>query len=351
MRYRTFGARTGLRVSELALGTANFGTKWGMGAEFDDAKAMLTTYVDSGGIFIDTADVYQFGESETILADLLGNDRDRFVLASKFTQAVTPGAGVSGTGNSRKAMTRALEASLRRLRTDYLDLYWVHWPDFVTPVDEILETVEVLVGAGKILHAGFSNFPAWRTSYAAALASARGQSANIVGVQTEYSLVERSADREILPMAEALGLGAVLYSPLGGGLLTGKYRHSDDGRLTSLGAVIHREDSDQKTAVVDVLLGIAEDIGRPPAQVAMAWELERSRRAATAVVPIIGPRTPAQLADYLQAADLVLDETHYERLTEVSAPHLGAPHDDAAKYAVANRGGADTEFVVSQPVP
>lgn len=351
MQYRTFGPRTGLRVSELALGTANFGTRWGAGAEFDDAKTMLTSYVEAGGTFIDTADAYQFGQSESFLADLIAADRDQFVLASKFTQGATAKPGVSRTGNSRKVMTRAVEASLRRLGTDYLDLYWVHWPDFVTPVDEIVETISVLVSAGKILHAGFSNFPAWRTAYAVALAEARRESANIVGVQTEYSLVERSADREILPMAEALGLGAVLYSPLGGGLLTGKYRSSDDGRLTTLGVVIQREDTDQKTVIVDAVLKVSDEIGCPPAQVAMAWELERARRSATPVIPVIGPRTPEQLDNYLGALEVTLDEQHFQRLTDLSAPALGAPHDDAAANADANRGRVGDRFILGQPVP
>ncbi|MCV7419998.1 aldo/keto reductase [Mycobacterium yunnanensis] len=350
MRYKTFGTHTGLRVSELALGTANFGTGWGSGAEFDDAKTMYADYVDAGGVFLDTADVYQFGQSETFLADLIGADRDQFVLASKFTQGATAAPGVSRTGNSRKVMTRALEDTLRRLRTDYLDLYWVHWPDFVTPVDEIVETIAILVNSGKILHAGLSNFPAWRSAYAAGLAAERGQSANIIGVQTEYSLVERSADREILPMAEGLGLGAVLYSPLGGGLLTGKYRSSDEGRLTSLGVVIQREDSDQKTAVVDAVLKVAAEIGSTPARVAMAWELERSRRFATTVIPIIGPRTPAQLDEYLSALDVTLEDSHYQLLTDVSAPVLGAPHDDAAGQADASRGRVGADFVLGSPV-
>ena len=351
MRYLTFGTRTGLRVSELALGTGNFGTGWGSGAEFDDAKTMFTTYVEAGGIFLDTADAYQFGQSELFLADLIGSDRDHFVLASKFTLGSVAKPGVSRTGNSRKVMTRALEDSLRRLRTDYLDLYWLHWPDFITPVEEIVETIALLVNSGKILHAGLSNFPAWQTAYAAGLVSERGQSANLVGVQGEYSLVERSAEREILPMAEGLGLGATLYSPLGGGLLTGKYRGSDEGRLTTLGVVIQREDTDQKTAVVDAVLAVADEIGCTPGQVALAWELERGRRSSTAVVPIIGPRTPAQLDEYLGALDVTLEESHYRRLTDVSAPVLGAPHDDAADRADASRGGVGDRFVLRRPAP
>jgi aryl-alcohol dehydrogenase-like predicted oxidoreductase len=208
----------------------------------------------------------------------------------------------------------------------------------------------VLVRSGKILHAGFSNFPAWRSAYAAALTSERGSSAQFIGVQTEYSLVERSADRDILPMAEALQLGVVLYSPLGGGLLTGKYRASDEGRLTSLGSVIHREDTSQKTAVVDAVLEIATELGVSAGQVAMAWELERARRAQTTVVPIIGPRTPAQLTDYLGALDVELDGHLYERLTAISAPVLGAPHQDAANNADAARGGLGDGFTFNRPV-
>ncbi|MFE9320633.1 aldo/keto reductase [Nocardia sp. NPDC052278] len=350
MRYTTFGRRTGLRVSEFALGTANFGTNWGAGAEFEDSRAMFDTFAEAGGTFIDTADIYQFGQSETYLADLISTDREHFVLASKFTQGDTAQPHVSKTGNSRKVMVQALEKSLRRLGTDYLDLYWVHWPDFVTPIEEIVETVDDLVRAGKILHAGFSNFPAWRTAHAATLADERGIGARIVGVQTEYSLVERTADREIMPMAEAFGLGVALYSPLGGGLLTGKYRTSDEGRLTTLGAVIQREDTTRKSAVVDAVLAVAGEIGVSPAQVAMSWQREHARRRATAVVPIIGPRTSAQLDDYLASLDVTLEDEQYTRLTTASDPSLGAPHDGAARSADAVRGRVGGDFIVNTPV-
>ncbi|ORA35665.1 aldo/keto reductase [Mycobacterium aquaticum] len=348
MRYTTFGARTGLRVSELALGTANFGTSWPTGASFADAKTIFTIYAEAGGIFIDTADVYQFGQAETYLADLLGDERDNFVLASKFTQGDRPNPGVLRTGNSRKTIISAVEASLRRLRTDRLDLYWVHWPDFVTPIDEIIETLSLLITTGKILHAGFCNFPAWRVAHAVALSA---RSADIIAIQTEYSLAERSADRELLPMADALHLGVALYSPLGGGLLTGKYRHSSEGRLSTLGSVIQREDSDQKSAVVDAVVALATDLGCSPAQVAMAWELEHARRAATAVVPIIGPRTPAQLDDYLGGLHVTLDDAQFAHLSAVSAPHLGAPHDQAAASADANRGSTADQFLLGAPQP
>lgn len=350
MRYSTLGGRTGLRVSELALGTANFGTRWATGADFDSAKRMFDTFVSAGGTFIDTADVYQFGESEQFLAQLIKADRDRLVVATKFTRGDSPDADVTSTGNSRKVMTRALEASLRRLDTDYIDLYWIHWPDFVTPVEEILETIDLLVRAGKILHAGFSNFPAWRSALAAAITAERGLSAQFVAVQTEYSLVERGADRDIVPMAEALQLGTLLYSPLGGGLLTGKYRKSDQGRLTTLGSVIHREDTLQKSQIVDAVLGLADEIGVTPAQVVMAWQLQRARGLQTPTIPIIGPRTPQQLDEYLVGLEVCLDAADYDWLSRISSPKLGAPHDNTAEEVSANLGRLGERFVRGRPV-
>lgn len=228
MRYTTFGRRTGLRVFEYALGTGNFGTGWGAGADVDESRRMFDRFAEAGGTFIDTADNYQFGESEEILAKFIAADRDHFVVASKFTNGATAQPDVSRTGNSRKNMIHSVEASLKRLGTDYIDLYWVHFPDGLTPMEEILRGIDDLVGSGKILHAALSNFPAWRVSRAAALADLKSW-APVAGIQVEYSLVERTADRELLPMAESLGLGAALWSPLGGGLLTGKYRGSAAG--------------------------------------------------------------------------------------------------------------------------
>ena len=287
---------------------------------------MFDTFAEAGGTFLDTADVYQFGESETLLGDFLSGQRDDFVLASKFTQGAVPGAGPMQTGNSRKNIVRSLEASLRRLDTDHLDIYWAHWPDFVTPVDEIVATFDDLVRQGKILHGGLSNFPAWRVARGATLGELRGTS-SLVGVQFEYSLAARDGERELLPMIEGLGLGAVLWSPLGGGLLTGKYRASDEGRLSTLKSVIQREDTDQKTAVVDSVLAVADELGTTPSQVAMAWLNRRSHASGAGVVPIIGPRTVEQLRDYLAALDLTLSDEQYDRLDAVSAPVLGIPHE------------------------
>ncbi|HEY2206733.1 MAG TPA: aldo/keto reductase [Pseudonocardia sp.] len=324
MHYTTFGRRTGLRVSEYALGAGNFGTAWGSGADRDESRAIFDRFAEAGGTLIDTADGYQVGESETFLGEFLAADRDHFAVATKYS--LGPRAGdVSTSGNGRANMVRSVEDSLRRLRTDHIDLYWVHHPDRVTPMEEILRGLDDLVTAGKILHVGLSNFPAWRVSRAAAIADARGW-VPLAGIQVEYSLVERTADRELLPMADALGLGVALWSPLGGGLLTGKYRHSRAGRLTDWQRLVHTEDSAQKTAVVDTLLTVAEKAGASPAQVAVAWLRARADRVDAVHVPVIGPRNVAQLDDYLAALDLELAPEQVAELDSVSAVPLGVPH-------------------------
>jgi aryl-alcohol dehydrogenase-like predicted oxidoreductase len=341
MQHRTFGRLTGLRVSEYALGAGNFGTSWGTGATPDEAGRMFERFAEAGGTLIDTAESYQLGESETILADLIAADRDHFVLATKYSG----GAGVSTTGNGRKNMIRAVEASLKRLRTDRIDLYWVHFEDGVTPIEEILRGLDDLVSSGKIMHAGLSNFPAWRVARAQTIAELRGWSP-IAGIQVEYSLVERTADRELLPMAEALGLGVTLWSPLGGGLLTGKYRLSDEGRLTDWKRLVHTESSLQKTAVVDEVLRIANTLGLPPVQVAMAWLRARDARSTTSLVSIIGPRNVAQLEDYLAALDVTLTAAQLQSLDEVSAPSLGVPHEVTANVRDAVLGGDASRFTL-----
>jgi aryl-alcohol dehydrogenase-like predicted oxidoreductase len=235
-------------------------------------------------------------------------------------------------------MIRAVEGGLARMRTDYIDLLWVHFPDTVTPTEEIVRGLDSVVRAGKIRYAGLSNFPAWRVPRAATLAELRGWSP-VTAVQLEYSLAERSGDRELLPMAETLGLGVALWSPLGGGLLTGKYRVSSEGRLTDLGRVIRTEDNEHRAAAVDAVLDVAAEIGASPAQVAMAWLRARADGATTAYVPIIGPRTVAQLEDYLGALSLRLDPDHERRLTEASAVPLGEPHEQIGKQRATLLGG------------
>ncbi len=311
MRYRVFG-RTGLRVSTLALGTGTFGTGWGYGSERDEAKSVFDGYRAAGGNFIDTANSYQFGQSEAMLAEFIAPERDELVLATKFSLGAAPGAGFQGTGNSRRAMVQSVEASLKRLGTDRIDLLWAHMPDGVTPVEEIVRGFDDLVRAGKILYAGLSDFPAWRVATAATMAELRGW-APVAGLQIEYSLVERTVERELLPMAAGFGLGTVGWSPLGGGLLTGKYRKGETGRKQGLGVVIHDESDARKTAVVDAVLAVAAELGVSPGQVAIAWVLAKG------VLPIIGPRTPEQLADNLAAAEVTLDAAQIARLDAASA--------------------------------
>jgi aryl-alcohol dehydrogenase-like predicted oxidoreductase len=339
MRYKTFGRRAGLRVSELALGAANFGTRWGYGAARGDAKEIFDAYVKAGGNFIDTADSYQFGESEELVGEFIMADRDYFVVATKYTLGATANDGISGTGNSRKNMIRSVEASLKRLKTDRIDLYWAHFADGMTPMEEIIRAFDDLMRAGKIHYAGLSNFPAWRISRGDLLAEIRGWGP-IVGIQVEYSLAQRSAERELLPMAEALGLGAALWSPLGGGFLTGKYRISDEGRSKSfLARLVHTEKTAGRTAILDAVLAIAKEVDRSPTEVAIAWLLHKARLSTTALVPILGPRTSKQLTGTLSALEVNLSPEQIGRLSESSQIALGTPHEQAQGSAAAIAGG------------
>jgi aryl-alcohol dehydrogenase-like predicted oxidoreductase len=339
MRYKIFGRRTGLRVSELALGAGNFGTRWGHGAERNEAKKVFDAYVEAGGNFIDTADTYQFGESEELVGEFIASDRDNFVITTKYTLGTTSTDGISRTGNSRKNMVRSVEGSLKRLKTDRIDLYWVHFADGVTPMEEIARAFDDLVRAGKIHYAGLSNFPAWRVARADLLAELRGW-APIAGIQIEYSLAERTADRELLPMAEALGLGAALWSPLGGGFLTGKYRSSDEGRLnTRLGVLVHREKTARETAILDAVLAIAKEVGASPTEVAIAWLLHKAARSTTSLIPILGSRTREQLAATLSAVDVKLSPDQIARLDAPSVTPLGTPHEQTNGSAAAIAGG------------
>jgi aryl-alcohol dehydrogenase-like predicted oxidoreductase len=348
MEHFTFGRNNGLRVSALALGAGNFGTRWGYGADPDTSRAIVDRFAEAGGTAIDTAAGYQVGESEENLGRILAGRRDQFTIATKFAIGGTgEGSGPLQTGNGRRAMFRSVDNSLRRLGTDYVDLLYVHFPDFVTPIEEIVRAFDDLVSAGKVLYAGLSNFPAWMTSRGVTLAELRGWTP-ISAVQFEYSLVERSADRDNLPMAEALGVGAALWSPLGGGTLTGKYRAGSEGRLTEWNRLVHAEDGPVKAAAIDAVLAAADELGVPPARVAVAWLLERGRRSSTGVVPVIGPRTVDQLDDYLAALDVDLGPEVYERLDQVSRIGLGQPHEMNADRRTTVLGGEKFRL---RPIP
>jgi aryl-alcohol dehydrogenase-like predicted oxidoreductase len=334
MRHRTLGRRTGLRVSEYALGTGSFGTS-DPSAGRDVSRAMFEAFVSAGGTTFDTSNIYQDGEAETMLGELLGRDRDDFVVITKYsgTKREKPRPGT--TGNSRKTMIASLEASLKRLGTDYVDVFMPHFPDGITPIEEIVAGLDNLIQSGKVLHGGLSNFPAWRIAGAAVAADLRGLTPPI-GIETEYSLAERSADRELLPMADAHGLGVLLYSPLAGGLLTGKYRYGASGRLSARGDSTER--TAQHSAVVDAVLAIAHETDSTAVQVSLAWLRHRAARAYTALIPVVGPRTVSHLEDYLRSLTLELTAQQCQRLDDVSAVQLGAPHDDVA---AALRNGYD----------
>lgn len=338
MRYKIFGRRTGLRVSELALGAGNFGTRWGHGAEREEAKKVFDRFVEAGGNFLDTADSYQFGQSEELVGEFIAADRDYFVLATKYTLGTAANEGISRTGNSRKNMVRSVEGSLKRLKTDRIDLYWAHFADGVTPTEEIVRGFDDLVRSGKIHYGGLSNFPAWRISRADILAELHGW-APIVGIQIEYSLAERTADRELLPMAEALGLGAALWSPLGGGFLTGKYRSSNEGRLTRLRRLVHTEKTSRETAILDTVLAVASEVGVSPTEIAIAWLLHKAANSTTSLIPILGPRTREQLDGTLGAIDVTLSQDQIARLDAASAIPLGMPHEQINSSAAALAGG------------
>jgi aryl-alcohol dehydrogenase-like predicted oxidoreductase len=333
-------------VSEYALGTANFATS-DAGAGPEGSRQIFEAFVGAGGTTFDTSDIYQDGQAETVLGGLLGARRDDFVVITKYsgTRQVQPRPGT--TGNSRKIMVRSLEASLRRLNTDYVDVFMPHFPDGTTPIEEILAGFDDLIRSGKILHGGLSNFPAWRVAGATVLADLRAL-APLVGIQTEYSLAERSAERELLPMAQAHGLGVVLYSPLAGGLLTGKYRQGGQGRLSTRGDTI--EGTAQRTTVVDAVLAIADEVGTSAVQVSLAWLRRRAALAQTALIPIVGPRTPTQLEGYLASLNLELSDQHYRHLDELSAARLGTPHEDV-EAALSHGLDGDRTLLRRSPVP
>lgn len=320
--------RTGLQVSQFALGTGNFGTGWGHGADADTAAAIFNGYAEAGGNFIDTADAYQFGQSEELLGQLLEGRRDDFVLATKFSLGAAPNASRVVTGNSRKAMMTSVEQSLRRLKTDRLDLYWVHHPDGITPIEEIVRGFEDLARAGKILYAGLSNFPAWRLSRAATWAELT-HAVPIAAAQFEHSLVQRTPEADLFPASQALGLGIVTWSPLGGGMLTGKYRQGEKGRAEGFGGrVFQAENSEQRTQILDAVIDLAAELGVTPGQVAIAWA------GTHGAIPIIGPRSPEQLRDYLAATAVQLSDDQLARLDTVSALR-GITTDRQSRPAVA----------------
>lgn len=321
--YTTLG-RSGLRVSPFCLGTMTFGTEWGWGAEESVSRSLFDHYLEAGGNFIDTADGYTGGKSEELLGKFIAERglRDRVVLATKFTFNADP-ANPNAGGNGRKNIYRALEGSLRRLKTEYIDLYWLHAWDTVTPVEEVVSTLGDLVRQGKILHYGFSDTPAWYVARAYTLAE-KEATEPLIALQLEYSLVERNIEREHIPAAQELGLAICPWSPLASGFLSGKYKRdrdggSGDGRLEKTKDSANpgfKKFNDQNWRILDVLLDVANQIGRSPAQVALNWAATRPGITST----ILGASKLPQLRDNLAALEFLIPPDLRARLNEVSAP-------------------------------
>ena len=319
--YRLLG-RSGLRVSPLALGTMTFRVGEGSwGSSDEEARAMVDMYVDRGGNFIDTADFYgQLGQSEVLLGELVKGRRDRLVLSTKYSLTTEPG-NPNASGNHRKNMVKSVEDSLKRMGTDYIDLLYLHMWDFRTPVDEILRSFDDLVRAGKVLYIGLSDTPAWQASRMQAIAELRGWT-QFCALQICYSLVERTVEREMIPMAQEIGLGVSPWAPLGQGVLTGKYTRadlvpgdmSDISSRKAINAVTGRL-TEKNLDIADLVVEIAGEIGCTPAQLAVAWTLANPAVCS----PVVGVRTPAQLEDNLGALAVEISPDQLARLNAISA--------------------------------
>jgi aryl-alcohol dehydrogenase-like predicted oxidoreductase len=326
--YRLLG-RSGLRVSPLALGAMTFGTDWGWGADAQAARSIFDTYVDRGGNFIDTANQYTNGTSEKFVGEFAAEKRDQLVIATKYTLPLRANDPNSG-GNHRKSMVRSVEASLKRLQTDYIDLLYLHAWDFLTPVEEIMRAMDDLVRSGKLLYVGISDAPAWQVARMQTIADLRGWSP-LIALQVEYNLIERTVERDLIPMAKALGLGVIPWSPLASGVLSGKYSRKDleigAGNAAAEGtrkdiAAANGALTERGLAIADAVKAVAKEMGKTPAQVALAWTLLDK----TVTAPIIGARTSEQLEDNLGALNVTFTDDQKQRLDAASAIDLGFPH-------------------------
>lgn len=325
MKYKLLG-KSGLRVSEICLGTMTFGEDWGWGAGKEESRQIFDAFLEAGGNFIDTANGYTNGSSEKMLGEFIQKERDRIVLATKYTQALNFGVDPNAGGNQRKNMVQSVEASLKRLNTDYIDLLWMHIWDQLTPIEEVMHSFETLVRAGKVLYIGVSDAPAWWTARANTLAELRGWT-QFIGLQIEYSLLERTPERELLPMAKELGLTVTAWSPLAGGVLTGKYldesAENKDARFGNEEMKKYMDNLERGNRIAREIKAVAEEIGKSAAQIALAW----LRYHENQIIPIIGTRKIAQLEDNLGSLEIELGTEHLTRLDEASRIELGFPHD------------------------
>ena len=317
MRYKLLG-RSGLRVSEVALGTMTFGTEWGWGATKEESRRIFDTFAEAGGNFIDTANRYTDGTSERFVGEFVRSDRDHFVIATKYT-LFTRRDDPNWSGNHRKNMVRSVDESLERLGLDMVDVLWVHAWDFTTAVDEVMRALDDLVTSGKVLHVGVSDTPAWIVARANTLAEWRGWSP-FVALQLRYSLIDRTAEADLLPMARAFDLAVTTWSSLGAGVLSGKYNRGAvaEGRAKEGAAKVERN-----LGIAAAVMAVADAIGRTPAQVALAWV----RQQPGVIVPLLGARNHEQFRDSLGTLDVTLEPEHLEQLATASRVDLGFPHN------------------------
>jgi aryl-alcohol dehydrogenase-like predicted oxidoreductase len=329
MQYKLAGS-SGLRVSELALGTMTFGEAWGWGASKDESRRIFDAFTGAGGNLIDTSSNYTDGQSEEFVGEFVETDREHFVLATKYTltsRKDDPNAG----GNHRKHMMASVERSLRRLRTDHIDLLWLHMWDFTTRLDEVLRGFDDLVRAGKVLYVGFSDTPAWVISQAVAISELRGWT-RPVAVQFPYHLGARSVERELLPMARALDLAVTPWGVVGQGSLTGKYNRqvTEPRRWDVEGDTV----SPERLALAEVVMSVADEVGRSPAQVAINWV----RQQLGVIIPIVGARTELQMKDNLGSLEFELNSEQLQRLSDASPIELGFPstflHSDGVRELI-----------------
>lgn len=322
MRYKLLG-NSGLRVSELCLGTMTFGEDWGWGGSYEESRKMFDAFAAAGGNFLDTANLYTNGTSEKYVGEFVAGDRHQWVIATKYSLNTGNGE-INAGGNHRKNMVQAVEASLQRLKVEYIDLLWLHAWDFTTPVEEVMRSFDDLVRMGKVLYIGVSDTPAWIISQANTLANLRGWTP-FIGLQIEYSLKERTPERDLLPMAQALGIGVTAWSPLGAGVLTGKYNRpaeetDEPGRLSNPNA---SQISDRDLEIAAEVTKIATEIDKAPSQVALNW----IRQQPGGIIPIIGSRKLKQFEENLACLEFELNAEQMQRLNDVSAIQLGFPHD------------------------
>jgi aryl-alcohol dehydrogenase-like predicted oxidoreductase len=322
MQYKLLG-KSGLRVSELCLGTMTFGDDWGWGSSKEESQKIYQAFREAGGNFIDTANVYTNGTSEKFLGEFIADQRDAVVVATKYTNGFGD-KNPNGGGNQRKNMVQSVEASLKRLNTDYIDVLWLHTWDFMTPAEEVMRAFDDLVRAGKVLYIGISDAPAWVVSQCNTLAELRGWT-QFIGLQIEYSLIQRTPERELLPMARTLDIGVTAWSPLASGWLTGKYTqdngNKEERRLDNEMMEGFIDKSDRNLNIAREVDKVAQQVGKSSSQVALSWLLSKG------VIPIIGARKVSHLEDNLQCVDVNLSAEQIKQLDEVSQIELGFPHD------------------------